>query len=75
MSNCLINAILPSTVSFILSKDGARLLRAKALSAFSVSLALNPACASVLETSTNSDELTPKEVDKLVISSDRDFSP
>ena len=41
--NCLINAILPSTVLFMSSKDGAKLLRAKALRAFSVSLALRPA--------------------------------
>ena len=41
--NCLIRAIEPSTVSFILSNDGASELRANALRALSVSLADRPA--------------------------------
>ena len=41
--NCLIRAILPSTVLFRLSKEGAKELKANALRAFSVSLAFRPA--------------------------------
>ena len=65
--NCRINAILPSTVSFMSSKDGAKLLNAKALNAFSVSLALKPACANVEATEVKSLELTPNVVDRFVI--------
>ena len=41
--NCRIRAILPSTVLFRLSKEGANALRASASNAFSVSLAFKPA--------------------------------
>ena len=41
--NCLIRAMLPSTVLFMSSNEGAKALNAKAFNALSVSLALNPA--------------------------------
>ena len=65
--NCLIKAILPSTVLFKLSKDGARLVRANARTACSASLAANPAWARVTLREAKSLALTPKLVDKLVI--------
>ena len=73
--NCLINAILPSTVSFILSNDGANELKAKALRAFSVSEALRPACANVDATLINSDDETPRPVDKPVMVFSNPFNP
>ena len=69
--NCLIKAILPSTVSFKLSKDGAKSVNARACKAFCVSLALKPACANVDDTLINSSDETPSPTDNLEISLSR----
>ena len=73
--NCLINAILPSTVLLKLSNVGAKALLAKASNAMDVSLALNPAWVKILETPTKSLDATPKPVDKLEILETRLFNP
>ena len=66
--NCLIKAILPSTVLFKSSKDGAKADLANASSAIVVSCADRPACARVTETCNRSADVTPRVVDSLVIS-------
>ena len=64
--------MLPSTVSFKLSKLGAKSVKANAFNARSVSLALRPAWAKVEAIPTNSPDDTPKFFDNLVTSADNE---